>query len=518
MDHATSPPSPSAPSVPARGLTAGWFMLACVAVVFGFQTRERHLADRPLHADEAVQAWQTWKLLKGDGYRYDPVDRHGPLLYYGSAAWHQLTAGTADNYSDARARGFVLLAGFATLLLLGTAGGLPSLSPPVFITATALLATETLSTLYHTYFVQEAWLALFVWGFLLLLLSWRERDHNSVGWPVSLGLCAGLAQCTKETTPLYLVIAIGAVWVAQGKTIKLPGPRAIAAAAIGALLPYTLLYSGFGSNFEGLIDGVRTYGLQAERLSHSPHHYPWWHYLKTLGVLPTGGPNWGQYTLLALAGIGGVLAFRRKAAAYHRAIAIFTVGTLLVHSVISYKTPWLLLTPVIGLVLLAAVTLVWLGQRSRWRLALAIAIGLATCGENLRRGHLALDRYPGDARNPYFYQQTPRPFMRLVNRATQLQNVLDRPLTIAVVSEEHAWPLPWYWRDHDATGYFETAPDNFAAWDMVVWDPQVGDAPPALDSEYVAELHGLRPGVVLQVYIADPVWHRLFPPLGSDPS
>jgi predicted membrane-bound mannosyltransferase len=493
----------------------GWSALALIAVLVGCGWRAAHLENRPLHADEAVQAWQTWTLLKGDGYTYDPVDRHGPLLYYGSAAQHRLTRGTAQTYDDRAARRFVFAAGVATLILVAFGARTVGFAAPIGALAATLLIFETFTSLYHTYFVQEAWLALFVWAFLFVGL--RQNPARPLTRLFVMGCLAGLAQATKETAPLYLGVALACIYSVNRRRPTWPTPAAFAATLLGFAIPVVTLYTAFGTQLSGLLDAVRTYTLQADRIAVTPHAYPWWHYARTLGLVPTGGPRWGQFMLLGLALVGTASAFRRTATRSHRVLALFVWSLLIIHSAISYKTPWLILTPVIGLPLLAAYPLLTLGRKGRWGLFAAALLVGATVMESGWRSWLALDRYPGDSRNPYFYEQAPRSFFRLTDRLAQLQTALDRPLRIAVISGEAAWPLPWYLRESTATGYFESLPPEPSHWDVVIWDRQLGEPPEGLSSNHLVEYHGLRPNVLLEVFIDQTVWERLFPPLLNAP-
>ncbi|WP_221032548.1 hypothetical protein [Actomonas aquatica] len=483
-----------------------WLLLALAAVFLGLFWRGQHLDNRPLHADEAVQAWQTWNLLRGEGYRYDPLDRHGPSLYYGAAMYHRLLGGDAATFDDVAARRFVLLAGALTLALFALAPLRRGYAPALGVLVAGLLAFETLSSLYQTYFVQEAWLALFVWSFVFLLLA--PRSHSNL---FALGLVAGLAQATKEVAPLYLLLAWLGVRRFREPSTTLTWPDRVWT-VVGFLIPFVALYSSFGSHWGGLVDAFRTYALQAQRIGGDAHHYPWWHYLRTFGVLPTGGPAWGQYPLLLLALVGAGLALRRSAAPLHRAATVLTVGLLVIHSAIPYKTPWLMLTPMLGLCLLAAYTLLELGRRGRWFAAIAAVLLVGTMAQSAHVGRLALDRYPGDARNPYFYQQTPRPFLRVLDRIQDLERVLDRPLRIAVVSPDHAWPLPWYLRNREQAGFFDQKPpSNLNTWDVVIWDSQLGSfAEGQPDGALMVDYVGLRPNVLLEISVQRGLFDRTY--------
>ena len=487
-----------------------------LAIIAGTAWRAAHLDNRPLHADEAVQAWQTWNLLSGEGYQYDPLDRHGPTLYYGAAAMHRLRGGTAEDFDDRSARRVSLAAGIATLILIGAGIRTAGCSTATGAIAVSLLAFETLSSVYHTYFVQEASLAFLVWAFIVLAL--RRDLERPLLKALCLGIIVGLAQATKEITPLYFAAAIGALYLTRDKSVPKPGFNVLAAAGLGFAVPYLLFYSSFGAHPDGIVDGIRHYFLQVERLTDSPHSYPWWQHLKTLGILETGGPRWGQYVLLTLALIGGVTAFRSQASRAHRVVALFTFGLLVFHSVVSYKTPWLLVTPMIGLVLLAAEFVVSLMTRSRLGLAGGVILTGLAISQSYAKSSLALDRYPGDVRNPYFYEQAPRGFLKLPARIALLQATYSSSLNIAVVSAEHAWPLPWYLRDTPQVGYFPSPPASLAGWDIIIWDDQTGAPLPELENYAIVELYGLRPNVILTVHIRGEVWKAAFPPLPESDS
>ena len=55
------------------------FLLILLA---GLSLRVPKLADRPLHHDEANQAYRFGLLLEDGTYEYDAEDHHGPTLYY----------------------------------------------------------------------------------------------------------------------------------------------------------------------------------------------------------------------------------------------------------------------------------------------------------------------------------------------------------------------------------------------------------------------------------------------------
>ncbi len=494
---------------PSSSRHLAWLLLAVLALLAGTLWRSAHLDSRPLHADEAVQAWLTWNLLHGEGYRYDPLDRHGPLLYYGAAAFHVLRGRSPDTFNDISARSFVVLAGFGTLALLALAPRFLDGAPAVGAFAATLLAGETLSTLYHTYFVQEAWLAALVWSFYFLL-----RADPSPSRSLLLGLVAGLAQTTKEIAPVYLLLTWAAVnWGEPRPTSTPTFPlRHLALASLAFAMPVLCLYSSVGAHPAGVIDALRTYPLQLQRVSGEAHHYPWWTYFKTLGLAGAKPVLWAQVGFLLAGAAGLLLALRRDRGPGHRSAALLTGSLLILHSAVPYKTPWLLLTPVIGLALVGGHALARLSHIGPRATLAALLLALASTFQSTAVGRIALDRYPGDSRNPYFYEQAPRAFHRLPARIAQLSAASDRPPTIAVVSPEHAWPLPWYLRGYRKVGYFSDPPPDVASRDIVIWDSQVAEVPASLFENRIVEYVGLRPGVLLTVSIAQDVWEAVFPP------
>jgi uncharacterized protein (TIGR03663 family) len=441
---------------------------------------------RLLHADEAVQAYQTWQLLRGEGYNYDPADKHGPLLYYAAAGLAKISGQTPATLTVAKFRTVTLLAGLGTLGLLLCAA--PRLGRTATLIGATLLAIAPLAVIYDTYFVQEAWFSFFTWA--LFFATLRFIDRPTLTAALIVGVIAGLMQATKETSVLHFAaLGLTLFIVRPWRDIVRLGPQLLTA-LLAASLVYVIFYSAFFTHPAGLADGLRAYFNYAERASGGPHDQPWFYYISLLWPHTQGGIHWGEPLLLLGALGGAALAFLARANPTHRALAAFTATLLLVYSLIPYKTPWLLLTPYAGLALLAGLGAVhcahWLPKKIE-RLAPIIA-GLALVLSCAWRAGPALGRYANDSRNPYLYQPTSPDLARLVT--TLETQALDKK--IAVISPDHAWPLPWYLRERAAVGYFTTPPLNLSAYDIVLLDSRLDLPPPAAASAF-----GLRPNILL---------------------
>jgi uncharacterized protein (TIGR03663 family) len=468
--------------------------------------RYTQIDRRTLHADEGVQAYQTWQLMRGEGYTYDPADKHGPWLYYAAAGLAQISGWSPASLTPARLRTVPLLAGLGTLtLLLGAATRLGR-SPALL--GAALLAVAPLAIIYDTYYVQEAWFCFFSWA--LFFAALRLREQPSLTGALLLGTLAGLMQATKETSVLHFAALGVALLVVRPmpktRTPDLGGTRPpdgfspervattrpaagfhLVAALLAAAFVYVLFYSAGFTRWAGVPDGLRTYFTYAARAAGSAHDQPWSYYLTLLWPHPRDGVRWGEPLLLAAALAGVVFAFSPRANPTQRAVAVFTLTLLLLYSLIPYKTPWLLLTPYVGLALLAGLGATGSGHGLPANIARYAPglLGLVLVAEAGWRDLSALGRYANDERNPYVYQPTAPDLTRLVA-------ALPIGSKIAVVSPDHAWPLPWYLRDHPTVGYFAATPANLAAYEVVLLDSRLPAPPPAAATAY-----GLRPNVLL---------------------
>jgi len=78
-----------------QGIIINWEIIAWAAIVItAILLRFLDLGAKPLHHDESMHAFYSWKLFKGDGYSYNPM-MHGPFLFHANALIYFLF-GTSD--------------------------------------------------------------------------------------------------------------------------------------------------------------------------------------------------------------------------------------------------------------------------------------------------------------------------------------------------------------------------------------------------------------------------------------
>src|SRR5665213_650047 len=110
------------------------------------------LGVRPMHTDEAINAYIVGQSLAREKYHYNPIDRHGPALVELTLPLVQIEG--AKKFSDlteTQLRLVPVLIGSATILLFGAAveifGFIPSL------VAALLFAVAPLPVYYSRYFI-----------------------------------------------------------------------------------------------------------------------------------------------------------------------------------------------------------------------------------------------------------------------------------------------------------------------------------------------------------------------------
>ena len=500
-------------------------VLAALALALAFRLARADL--RPMHHDEANQAVKFGELLETGDYRYDRHDHHGPTLYYLTlpAAWlrGQRTLAALD---ERTLRAVPALFGAGLILLfLPLARGL---GRPAIAAAAVLAAVSPVMTYYSRFFIQESLFVFFSLGFLVA--AGRFVEERRFRWALCAGVFAGLAHATKETSAIVLPAALAALalavittpgaWRARWRE-KAPGGRlttAAAAAAAAALLVAFAFYSSFFNYAGGLVESVRAFDIYFDRgVGTGPHAQPAAYYLRLLSYSSSGGLQWSEGLIVALAAAGMAAACRARAGFWPRYVACYTLIACAVFSAIRYKTPWNLLPFYAGAVIMAgygAAAIVG-AVRSRAAGALLAAALLAAAFHLAVQDWRANFRYPADPRNPYVYAHTVPDLLRLTTRVTDVAALHPDGtgmLVKVVAGPYEQWPIPWYLRRLTRVGYWVSASQAGRVDDapvVIAAQNQAGAIAEALGDRYIQEFYGLRPDVVLTVFVERASWDRL---------
>lgn len=505
--------------------TALFFLIVLAAIV----VRGARLDLRPMHHDEANQAVKFGLLLERGEYTYDPKDHHGPTLYYFALPLAWISSGASfETLSETTLRLLPVLFGVGILLLLFVFKDGLGKTDKIF--AGIIYAFSPVMVFFSRFFIQEMLLLFFMVG--ALASGWRYYRKPSSSWAVVTGILIGLMYATKETCVILFGAMAGAlilVFFTGGRDFEKrdEGRRFSfrhlmlfmgAAAAIAFVF-----YSSFFENLQGPIDSLLAYQNYFMRAgSEGIHSHPWTYYLHMLAFFRSQpGPYWSEFFIIALALIGGAAGFlanqnKSKSILLNRFILFFTLISLAVYSAISYKTPWNLLPFHFGFILLSgmgAAFLIGLGKRLWIKAAvvLLLLLGMIHLGIQCYRTNFV---YYADPRNPYVYSQTTNDFLNLVERVQDLSSIHpeERGMFIKVVaSPTEYWPLPWYLRGFNRVGYWEDVKSAFKYPEAPILISAMDYAEEIefrLGDRFVKEYFGLRPGVLLSLYIDKDLWDK----------
>ncbi len=441
-------------------------------------------------------------------YEYDPVDKHGPILYYFSLVLNKALdiEGSELTHTKLRLLPILASAGLLTLILVGERR-----ISGVSLIAAALFSLSPFPVIYGAYYVQEILFALI--GFFLLYSTNEYWKSSSPMNAARCGLWIGLFFATKETAIIHLA-AIGVAVIATQKNpfeFKAWSARlrlkSVAYGLASMAFIWVFFYSSAFTDFCGVIDSIQTFAIYAERSQGGGHEKPIYYYLSIFWPHVAEGIRWGEAPFLVLAAIGFFLltANTEENVRRLRVGVFYGFGCFLLYSIIPYKTPWLMLTSYVSFCLAAGFTLSTLFARwpGIWARIAVVAVVLFVIRDQYQSTQLVM-RYAADSRNPYIYQHTSPQFKKLVDRINDIE-ALDpsTELTVAIGGEDNAWPLPWYLRSNDTVGYWQN-PQETPSLDIVIGP--IGTLPQSLSDTHIAEYHGLRENVLLECWIRKGLW------------
>lgn len=516
-----------------RGAILTTILLAAIALRFPY------LNMRPMHTDEAVHAIKFGTLLEKGIYHYDPQEYHGPTLNYFTLlpAWI-LSEHTIQQVTETTLR--LVPAIFGTLLVVAVLFYSPGLGWPAIFIAAGLTALSPAMVFYSRYYIMEILFVFFLAG--IVGAGYQYQRHRNLGWAIITGLFLGLLYATKETWIIFvgaMILSLGGVLFIKEKRLSTIlrvmqslNFRHLLAGLITALVVAGLFYSSFLTYPHGILDSLRTFQNYFNRAGGAESHiHPWYYYLHILLFWKSApGPVWSEALIVILAMIGGIAAFRENhprwfESQFLRFVALYTLITLVIFSIIPYKTPWNILGTLFGMILLAGAGGAWLISKlsGRWvQAGLGLILIIAT-GYLLRVSYITNFDLPADPRNPYVYGHTSNDIYDIVNRINAISDVAPqgKNMYIEVIAPGgDYWPLPWYLRDFPHVGWWTAVNLKVPLAPLVIAKPSVEQTllqkmytvpPPGQRDLYVPLFdhpRDLRPGVEIRGYVTNDLWER----------
>src|ERR1035437_5520193 len=481
-----------------------WPAFIAIALV-GLAVRLPQLDVRPMHTDEAVNAYIVGQLLAGVPFTYDSQDRHGPALaavalplawMHGARAFSDLT--------ESELRLTSVVAGTIMILLFGVAVEMFGLAPSLL--AALLFAVAPLPVYYDRYFIHEPLFCAATFG--LILSGWYACKSRSIGQAMLAGSCAALMLACKETAILHLFALAAAALVFRVRNsrstsfAKLPRPGQLLAAFATFLALTIILFSWFGRNWKslGALSHVATNVMA--RAACQGHPQPFWYY----GQLLTGG--WSGGLLVAIACVGLFIAIKKRDASPYQGLAYYCLIITAIYSLIPYKTPWLALNLWLPLAIFTGMTveLIWRWTSGKFGKYVAIPAFWILTFAGVLIGHDTRQRVflqPVDESNPYAYAHTSDDILGLPAEIADIarRNGMNSP-RIAVIASD-PWPLPWYLRHFNQVGFWQPG-QQVADADFYVTSTEAADQYADRLRGFRPDFFGSRPGVLILLWLPEP--------------
>ncbi len=386
------------------------------------------------------------------------------------------------------------------------------------------------------FFAIEAFLVFLV---MRMILNWNE------GRPIYLLLAsasAALFFATKETAFITIgtmLIAGGCVWVWRRLY-----PGIFGELKKNELEPVRLAWSEFGRRFQEndsrlLLLGVAAVFIYVSVLFFSSFFtywggvkgafeaYAFWTKTGTGDHTQNGYVaylKWG-YTLelpiFILSALGTLIAFIRGRHIFAMFAGLWAFGLLAAYTIIPYKTPWLALSFILPMCIVAGYGLNEIF--SHRDVMLKAFAGLLTLGAVSVLGYQTYDlnfvRYDDDSM-PYVYAHTTRGFHDLIKEIERYaeKSKKGKEVTIEIVSPDY-WPMPWYMREYSHANFHgKIIEANTAEMIVAKKDEQDVEITNKYADHYkMAGEYPLRPGVELVLLVrrnlADPGTREIYPEL-----
>jgi uncharacterized protein (TIGR03663 family) len=478
-----------------------WPVFFVIALI-GLALRLPQLGVRPMHTDEAVNAYIVGQLIAGEKYNYDPQDRHGPALAALALPLARMQgARSFPELTESELRLTSVVAGTITILLFGAAVELFGMMPCLL--AAVLFAVAPLPVYYDRYFIHESLFCAATFG--LILSGWHVFKPRAIEYAVLAGACAALMFACKETAVLHwfaLAAAGFLFWVLNPRDKRAGASWRAAPLLVGLgtfLVLVILLFTWFGRNWKGLAELLKVAPDALSRAAGQGHEKAFWYY----GRLLTGG--WSGGLLVALACMGFAIAIKKRDGSPYQLFAWYGFFVAVIYSLIPYKTPWLALNLWLPLALLAAGTIEWLWRWAARKFepraalsafaALAAIAGMLIAHDTRQRVFL----HAADESNPYAYAHTSEDILGLAAEIQEesRKNAIAKP-RIAVIASD-PWPLPWYLRQFEQVGFYQPG-QPLADANFYVTSTEASEQYADRLRKLRPEFFGVRPGVLILLW------------------
>ncbi len=437
-----------------------------------FFVRFGGLTLKPPHADEGVNGYLVNRLLQDGFYSYNPLNFHGPLLFYLFGLSQKVFGFGIFSFRLVT----VIFSFFTVWIVLRGRDVLGRYA--VFFSAAALALSPGM-VFFGRSAIHEAPFVFFQVTAFIGFLKMREKGgRNGL-----LLLVGGLTGCVllKETFVItcfafFLAWTVTVIFEWMKASPEAPGPGADAAsrpaspvdkkylamAVFSAVIVWLVFYSGFFHNWRGAADFFYAFSPWLKTgTAGAGHEKPFSYWLALMA----------RYEWVGLAGffaaIAGVLGHDRRL----RFLSVFALANWAVYSLVPYKTPWCVTSILWPFVIVAGVWFEYALARMSGRripvIASSVFAGLLVAGPFVAGGYRLNYIDYTDPSEPYVYVQTKNDIkilQAIIRKKTEKAAAFRSNMKVQICLGS-CWPLPWIFSPYpnlrfaDVKGPFDPGAD-----------------------------------------------------------
>jgi uncharacterized protein (TIGR03663 family) len=346
-----------------------------------------------------------------------------------------------------------------------------------------------------------------VWGATIVVvwLFVRYAVDLLIAWKSGKSISAALNKIDLSnvdfwilTIAFMLLILAGILWK-TGKPQKVSTDLVLMSVAVVVVFLYVgaLFFSSFFTYPEGLKGAFEAYAVWTKtgKTDHTQNGF--WAYVR-----------WGmiiESPLLLLSGLGTLIAFYKARHRFAMFAGLWAIGLFAAYTLIPYKTPWLALSFLLPMCIVAGYGIGELINSPKIveKIAGGVLAGAASVILAYQTYDINFVRYDDD-RMPYIYAHTRREFLDLIRQVEYYadKSGQGKQAKIEIVSPDY-WSMPWYLNDY-SNAIFQGKPIDVSSAEMIIAKKDEQDA--EIVSRYairyrVAGTYTLRPGVDLVLLV-----------------
>lgn len=300
------------------------------------------------------------------------------------------------------------------------------------------------------------------------------------------------------TTAFFCLAIAAVIWFwKKPKKISSDLVLMLAAATVVFLYVGALFFSSFFTYPGGLRGAFEAYAIWTKTGSTDHTQNGNWAYLR-----------WGmiiESPILILSALGILIAFYKARHRFAMFAGLWALGLFLAYSIIPYKTPWLALSFLLPMCIIAGYAVNELLKARDFGLkilggVLAVLSSVILAYQTYDLNFLRYD----DDKMPYIYAHTKRGFLDMIKKIEYYaaKSGQGKQAKIEVVSPDY-WSMPWYMNEYP-NAIFQGKPVDANSAELIVAKKDAQDAEIVsrygLRYKYVGE-YPLRPGVDLVLLV-----------------